>query len=282
MRELKILVVLIFFTGVMYWGVEPLAHSIMHPHVSEADFEFKDCKVPPKGNAENGGKLVAENCIACHGVKAGNIPAPMDNAMSAASYGVVPPDLSSTGALYSEAFLAEFIANPAKATKTEHKFADGTKTHPMPGYDWLGEQGIADIVAYLKSIPASLTNKEAFVEACARCHSMKYSKITSLTDDENIQKYMGKLPPDLSMMFKSRGEDYLNKFINDPQKLLHGTAMPRVGLTENAQKQVVAYMESAADAKKTEREDLGPKVLVYMVIFAFLAFLWKRRVWSKY
>ena len=42
MRELKILVVVLFFTAVVYWGVEPFAHSQMHPHVAPADFAFKD------------------------------------------------------------------------------------------------------------------------------------------------------------------------------------------------------------------------------------------------
>ena len=282
MRELKILIVVVALTLLTYFGVEPYAHSVMHPHVEPADYEFKDCTLLPKGNSENGAKLVAENCTACHGVKAGNVPAPMDGATAAASYGVVPPDLSSAGYLYNEAFLAAFIANPAKATHTEHKFADGTKTHPMPNYDWLGEEGIADIVAYLKSLPVSLTNKEAFEEACVRCHSMKYAKITALTDDVSIKSYMGKLPPDLSMMFKSRGEHYINNFINEPQKLLPGTSMPRVGLTQNAQKQVVTYMESVSDPKKEERNDLGPKVLLYLVIFTFFAYLWKRRIWSRY
>ncbi len=282
MRELKILLVLILFTGITYWGVEPLAHTVMHPHVESADYEFKDCKILPKGNAQNGKELIVQNCTACHGIKSDNIPTPMDSATASSSYGVVPPDLSSAGALYNEAYLGEFIANPVKASHVEHKYADGSKTHPMPNYDFLGEQGIADVVAYLKSIQVSLTAKEAFEEACVRCHSMKYANITSLTDNVNIKKYMGTLPPDLSMMFKSRGKDYLHNFINDPQKLLHGTSMPRVGLSENAEKQVVSYMENIADAKKEQREELGPKVLIYMAIFAFLAYLWKRRIWSRY
>ena len=42
MRELKILVVVVFFTGVLYWGVEPFAHSQMHPHVDAPDYTFND------------------------------------------------------------------------------------------------------------------------------------------------------------------------------------------------------------------------------------------------
>jgi hypothetical protein len=53
---------------------------------------------------------------------------------------------------------------------------------------------------------------------------------------------MGKLPPDLSQYIISRGPDYLGKFINDPQKLLEGTAMPRVGLNQESQEQVIKYL----------------------------------------
>ena len=42
MRELKILAVVVALTLITYWGVEPFAHSQMHPHVAPADFNFSD------------------------------------------------------------------------------------------------------------------------------------------------------------------------------------------------------------------------------------------------
>ena len=42
MRELKILAVVVALTLITYWGVEPFAHSQMHPHVAPADFKFTD------------------------------------------------------------------------------------------------------------------------------------------------------------------------------------------------------------------------------------------------
>ena len=42
MRELKIFGIILFFTGVLYWGVEPFAHGQMHPHVEPADYTFHD------------------------------------------------------------------------------------------------------------------------------------------------------------------------------------------------------------------------------------------------
>ncbi len=295
MREIKILAVLIVFTAGLYIGVEPFAHSQMHPHVEAADYSFKDADGlnGATGNAQNGEALVQANCIACHSIEKAGFPPMMDDASSAASYGVVPPDLSSAGHIYDANFLAAFIKNPAKATKTEHKFEDG-KVHPMPNYDWMPAQDIADMVAYLQSIaPEKMTNKEVFMDACNRCHSMKYDGMKIITDGPNgvrkegvmarsdVTTYMGKTPPDLSQYTRSRSDSYLHEFINDPQKHLEGTAMPRVGLTQAAEQQVVKYMEEVGEVKKPEREALGPKFLAYLVIFAIFAFLWKAKIWRE-
>ncbi len=286
MRELKIFAVVVVFTLITYWGVEPFAHSQMHPHVEPADYQFKDADGLGglKGDATNGASLVQANCTACHSINKEGFPPVMDDATAAASYGVVPPDLSTSGKLYNADYLAAFIKNPAKASKVEHKFVDG-RVHPMPGYDWMQPQEIADMVAYLQSIaPEKMTNKEVFADACQRCHGIKYGdmkggSMAAKTADEHIKAYMGKLPPDLSQYIRSRGESYLHTFVNDPQKHLEGTAMPRVGLTQEAEQQVVAYMQEVGDSKKAERDALGPKFLIYLVIFAIFAWLWKASKW---
>lgn len=286
MRELKILAVVVLFTIATYILVEPVAHMQMHPKVDAADFTFKDTDGlnGMQGNAANGEALVTANCTACHSIEAKGFPQVMDNASSAAAYGVTPPDLSSAGYLYNADYLAAFIKDPVKASKVEHKFEDG-RAHPMPGYGWMQPQEIADMVAYLQSIaPEKMTNKEVFADACQRCHGIKYADMlkgtmAAYTPDADIKKYMGKLPPDLSQYIRSRGESYLTTFINDPQKHLEGTAMPRVGLTEESQNQVIAYMEEVGDSSKEKRAEYGPKFLIYMVIFAIFAFLWKKKMW---
>jgi len=199
----------------------------------------------------------------------------MDNASNGAAYGVVPPDLGSAGKLYNGDYLAAFIKNPAKAAKVEHKYEDGA-AHPMPGYGWMQPQEIADMVAYLQSIaPEKMTNKEVFTDACQRCHGIKYADMkngtmAAKTPEANIKSYMGKIPPDLSQYIRSRSVSYLHEFVNDPQKHLEGTAMPRVGLTKASEEQVITYMEDIGDSKKAEREALGPKFLIYLVILALL------------
>jgi len=101
------------------------------------------------------------------------------------------------------------------------------------------------------------------------------------TDQDAIKTYMGTIPPDLSMMIRSKGPEYLTTFINDPQKKLAGTSMPRVGLTKKAQDQVIAYMDKVGDSKKAEREDLGYKLIGYMVFFTLLAYAWKVKIWRE-
>ncbi|MFA7083228.1 MAG: c-type cytochrome [Arcobacteraceae bacterium] len=286
MRELKIFAVVVALSLITYWGVEPFAHSQMHPAVPAADYTFKDVDGLNglKGDAQAGATLVQSNCTACHSIESQGFPQLMDNASSAAAYGVVPPDLGSSGKIYQADYLAAFIKDPASAAKVLHKYEDG-EVHPMPGYAWMEPQEIADMVAYLQDIaPKEMTNKEVFADACQRCHGIKYGdmlggSMASFTPAENINAYMGTTPPDLSQYIRSRSVNFLHEFINDPQKHLEGTSMPRVGLTLESETQIVAYMEEIGDSKKSERSELGPKFLIYLVIFAIFAWLWKAKQW---
>jgi len=290
MKEFKILAVLVALVGITYYGIEPYAHSVMHPAVAPADFTFQDVKnvdTSLAGNVENGKVLVEANCIACHAIENAGHPAMMPNADAAASYGVVPPDLSQAGRIYDKNYLANFIFDPVTAMHVQHKYnPESGKAFPMPSYNWMSPQDIMDVVAYLQSIAPKVADnveghKSTFEAACGRCHSMKYAGIEASTPANMIKEHMGANPPDLSQYIKSRGEHYLHSFINDPQILLKGTSMPRVGLSEKAQEEVIAYMEEVGDSKKAEREALGVWVILYSVIFAILAYLWKRKIWSE-
>lgn len=322
MKDLKAFLVIVILTGIVYWGVEPYAHSVMHPHVEPANFDFKaeDMYLAKKnlkeakdeknkaiaedrlkayedfwkeideidfskGNAQKGEELVQEaGCTGCHGIKAADLPAPMSSKEASEAYGVNPPDLSTAGYLYEPKFLAAFIKNPVMAFKVSHKFNDDNP-FPMPEFAGVGDDinsELADMVAYFKSIaPKEMSDKEVFVNSCVRCHDMKYANLYTDGNKASIANYLGTTPPDLSMYIRSRSVSYLNDFINDPQKMLAGTAMPRVGLDAKAQKQVINYMEKVGDSKKAEREDLGWKVMLYFLILSFFAYLWKRKVWAS-
>jgi ubiquinol-cytochrome c reductase cytochrome c1 subunit len=280
----------------------------MHKHVESENFAYADLPALTKtGDAANGKELVINaGCAGCHSIEKAGMPAPMDPVMAAQSYGVNPPDLSDAGAIYDAKFLADLIKNPAHALKVEHKFdAAKGKMHPMVPFYGMGgdiDQEIADMVAYLQSIaisPEEVTPKIAFENACGRCHAVHYEKWTqigtkpsfkhekdSLAFDikvleyqDSLKAYMGKLPPDLSMYIRSRNEHYISTFVENPQNYLEGTAMPRVGVTADAMEKVIEYMSDAGDTKRHERESVAKNVMIYIVIFAIFALLWKKQVW---
>ncbi|EMB5534864.1 cytochrome c1 [Campylobacter coli] len=372
MRELKIFLVVVVFTALVYWGVEPYAHSVMKPHVAPANFDYaaedtayakgiiaekeialEDAKKSndakriesaqkdldkakenlakveelwadvakidfTKGNAAKGKEFFNNNCFACHGVKEDDIAANITDS----SLGVIPPDLSSAGVIFDEKFLAALIMNPALALKVDHKFGDAFimtayNSEVSGDSEELVNANIADVIAYLKEVglkfeakenatikqeaelkyskiedaneKSALVEKEiafakdksTFIEACGRCHDIKYDNFFTPSNHNDLANYLGSVPPDLSMMIRSRGEQYLHDFINNTQKLLSGTAMPRVGLTEDAQVKVVSYLEKVGDSKKEERESTGIYIMIFFVILSIFAIGWKRSVWSK-
>ena len=317
MKELLILVVVTFFTLVTYYLVEPFAHSQMHKHVEghglvydgTADIEeaSKDKKEAKKAFWADVKKIAALKgdpvageatfamCAGCHMEGATNMG------------GVTPPSLDHAGAIYDKNFLIALIKNPAMATNVDHKYKD-TSTHPMGGVMAMvsADQDIANVVAYLKAKKAGeVTPKEAFTEACGRCHANRYAKLTQLGEipktksniktgqdidkmkyDQKVAEeqaaladYLGKLPPDLSIIYRARSEHFLDTFIENPQSQLAGTAMPRTGLDHEGMEKVMAFLEETGDPSAPARAAAGPWVLLFFVIFTILAYLWKQSQW---
>ena len=312
MKELKIFGVVAFFTLLLYWGVEPYAHSQMHKHVEghnfvydgtadieEASKEKKEAKKAfwadvKKVAALKGDPVAGEAsfamCMGCH----------MDGATNMG--GVTPPSLDHAGALYDKNYLIALIKDPAMASNVDHKYPNGTMTHPMGSVTSMVNQpqDIANVVAFLKAKKAGeVTPKEAFTDACSRCHAMRYAKTTQLGDtpafkhekdalahkikviDEQdaIKAYMGKLPPDLSMIARARSEHFLETFVENPQSQLPGTSMPRTGLSEKGYEEVRAYLDEIGDPSKPARDMAGPWVIGFFVLFTILAYLWKSSLW---
>ena len=310
MKEFIILGVVVFFSLFTYWLVEPFAHGQMHKHVESHQFQYADLPAVTKtGDAAAGKDLVmgAGACSGCHSIEAAGVAAMMEPDVAAASYGVNPPDLSNAGAVFDAKFLTELIKNPTHALDVDHKFDPASgKMHPMVPFYGAGgdmDQEIADMVAYLQSIavkPEALTPEIAFENACGRCHAVKYKKWTQMGETPNfkykkdslryearvldyqdaLKKYMGKLPPDLSMYIRSRGEHFLSTFIEDPQSHLEGTAMPRVGVNAHSAEKVLEYLEEAGDPSVHDRDVVGQYVMIFIFIFTIFAYLWKREVWK--
>jgi ubiquinol-cytochrome c reductase cytochrome c1 subunit len=318
-KELKIFAVVAAFTLALYYGVEPYAHSQMHKHVEgqglvydgKADIEAaKDEKVKAKKEAfwadvnkiaelkgdATAGEATFAMCAGCHMDGAGNMG------------GVTPPSLDHAGTIYDKNYLIALIKDPAMASNVDHKYPNGTMTHPMGSISSMvsAPQDIANVVAFLKEKKsAHVEPREAYKEACGRCHANRYGKLTQLGElpktksniatgkdidrmkyDQKVAEeqaavaaYMGKLPPDLSIMIRARGEHFLHTFIENPQSQLAGTAMPRVGLSHEGMEKVMEFLEETGDPSAPARAMAGPWVIGFFIIFTILAYLWKSSLW---
>lgn len=247
-----------------------------------------------KGDA-TAGEAGFASCTGCH------------NGLNMNMGGVIPPNLDHAGAIYDENYLIALLKDPAMASNVDHKYTD-TMMHPMGSIKGtMSHQQIADVVAFLKAKKASEpTAKQAFMGACVRCHAMRYDKVTQLGDipksKENIKTghnieamkyaqkvaeeqaalatYLGKLPPDLSMIIRARSGHFMETFIEDPQTQLPGTSMPRVGLSEAGYEKVHEYLMDIGDPSKPAREMAAPWVIGFFLIFTVLAYFWKSYQWK--
>ncbi len=277
MKDLKILAILTVIVLITYIGIEPFAHHEMHGTVPEPDYNYLDLpKVQLSGNPEEGKTLFKSNCASCHSVKSDGITATMDAKTAELSFKVVPPDLSNIATIIEPHFFASFVKDPQGATKFP-KFA-------MPAMSYLTNQQIGNIYAYLKSVAKpieKIEGKEILEDVCTRCHSVRYQKIYAHTEKDYLNDYLGKVPPDLSLMGRAKEHEYLITFINNPQVLLPGTSMPRLGLKEEAAVKLVEYLDHIADPYKEQRNKLGFWVLAYLFVLAGLTFAWKKKIWKN-
>ena len=347
MKEFIILAVVVFFSLLTYWLVEPFAHGQMHAHVESKDYVYNGAadieeveahiasleksKADAEASADEKMKksipgIVADIAKAKVRLEAkkvfwsdvkriasveGNVSrgeAAFANCTGCHMEGMVMdvrlPMLDNAAAIYDKNYLIALIKDPAMASNVDHKFVDG-REHPMSSikYTVSSDEDIAGVVAYMESIAVKkedVTPKMAFENACGRCHATRYTKWTQLGEMPNfkhkkdqlrfeadvldyqdgVKAYMGKLPPDLSMYIRSRSEHFLRTFIENPQSQLHGTAMPRTGVTAESAEKVMEYLEHAGDPKAEMRNEVGKNVMIFMIFFVLFAYLWKRQVWK--
>ena len=166
-----------------------------------------------------------------------------------------------------------------------------------------------------------------FVNYCMACHSaglMRYNRVArdlGWTEDEvvSLLSYDQRLPvdymttwmedgvsevlfgiqaPDLSVMTRAKGNDYIYTFIRGyyqqedgswNNKVLDGTSMPNVlegvrrHVTEAEFDQfttdLVNFMDYVGEPTKVQRWDLGWKVIAFLFVLLILTYLLKREYW---
>jgi ubiquinol-cytochrome c reductase cytochrome c1 subunit len=228
----------------------------------------------------------------------------------------------------------------------------GAEVAGKPGADWQTWRAGNDV-----SDRASLQRgARNFTSYCLGCHSLKYERWSRLGDDlaipgnllqkdlmppgdkvteyittsmpaKDAEVWFGKTPPDLSLMARARGRDYLYQFLMtfyvDPTRQtgannlrLPTTAMPDVlseldGLKkavfrdgqaghepvfdhfeqiapgrlspaeyEGFVRDTVNFLDYVSEPTQTARRALGVWVVLFLLVFTWLAWLVKREYWK--
>ncbi|QCU89627.1 cytochrome c1 [Thiomicrorhabdus sediminis] len=166
-----------------------------------------------------------------------------------------------------------------------------------------------------------------FSNYCMACHSAKYMRYNRIarnlgwSDEEvvdkmahglnkvvdNVEKRMpdgialkvlGADAPDLSLMGRLRGSDYVYTFLtgyyedekgNWNNHVLTGTAMPNVleGIKRHSSEEdfqqvardLTNFIEYIGEPSKVDRWDLAPKVIAFLLVLLLLTYLLKKEYW---
>jgi ubiquinol-cytochrome c reductase cytochrome c1 subunit len=226
------------------------------------------------------------------------------------------------------------------------------------GADWQSWRAANDVA----DIPSVQRGARNFVSYCLGCHSLKYERWSRLGQDLGVpprllqqdllppgdkpaqyiltsmpaadaEAWFGKTPPDLTLMARARGQDYLYQFLKtfyvDPASQtgannlrLPATAMPHVlseleGLKRAVYKEAAAaaeggvtrqqvfdhfepvapgrlsaaeydgfvrdtvnFLDYVSEPTQTARRALGVWVVLFLLVFTWLAWLVKREYWK--
>jgi len=225
--------------------------------------------------------------------------------------------------------------------------AKGEEGKPALGADWKTTHANTSVVDKA-SLQRGARN---FASYCLGCHSLKYERWSRLGQDLEIppelleksvlppgdkpaayilttmpaadaETWFGKTPPDLSLMARSRGKDYLYQFLTtfyaDPARptgannlRLPATAMPAVlselegvkhavfnkdgefkrfvvvapGRLTKAEyeafvRDTVNFLDYVGEPSQTARRSLGVWVVLFLLVFTWLAWLMKKEYWK--
>ena len=178
---------------------------------------------------------------------------------------------------------------------------------------------------------ASLQNGvKLFINYCSGCHSLKYMRYERIAKDLNISKklvrsnliftgkkigdtittamsvehaksWFGHPPPDLSLVARSKGVDwiynYLHAFYPDESGLfgsnnhiLSNTSMPDILANRRAKldsidfdkdvRDISNFLDYVGEPIKSQRIALGYKVILFLFILLILSFFLKKEYWQ--
>lgn len=100
-----------------------------------------------------------------------------------------------------------------------------------------------------------------------------------------LKTQFGKVPPDLSTMYLARGADYLFNWVQEPGKILPGTAMPPIlqGQPKEAA-EVVAYLravDTPSPAEASRRFEMGVITIAFLIALGIVIYIYRGRLLNK-
>ena len=178
---------------------------------------------------------------------------------------------------------------------------------------------------------ASLQNgAKLYMNYCLGCHSLKFQRyqrmaddigltyeevqdnlmpgggkigdhITNSLDQEAAAAWFGTAPPDLSVVSRSRGVDwlytYLRSFVPDESRPfgVNNTVFKDVGMPhvmqdvqnnmtteefDSAMRDLTAFLSYVGEPVQLERKRIGVYVLIFLAFFTIMAYLMKKEYWK--
>ena len=166
-----------------------------------------------------------------------------------------------------------------------------------------------------------------FVNHCLSCHSASFMRYTRLAQDlelseevvmenlvfsdakigetmeismqaEDAERWFGKAPPDLSLVGRSRGPDwlyaYMRSFYEDENGEWNNHVLPNVAMPhvlwrvqetlspeeyDNTVRDLVTFLDYLGEPAKLQRKNIGVWVILFLAVFAFLTYLLKAEYW---
>jgi ubiquinol-cytochrome c reductase cytochrome c1 subunit len=255
--------------------------------------------------------------------------------------------------------LLSAIALVPGGARTADEAAGNEQAGNKWGADWQSWRADNDVA----DLPSAQRGARNFVSYCAGCHSLQYERWSRLGQDleiptnlleqdlllpgdkpaqyiltsmpaQDAENWFGKTPPDLSLMARARGRDYLYQYLKtfyvDPTRQtgannlrLPTTAMPDVmsgleglkravfrNVTQQGEggqvtqsqvfdhfeqlvpgslsaaeydgfvRDTVNFLDYVSEPTQTARRALGVWVVLFLLVFTWLAWLVKREYWK--
>lgn len=175
----------------------------------------------------------------------------------------------------------------------------------------LKQSRYSDIARDLKILtPQGDIDKNAILKYLNHVSDNPYDAVKTALDKSQAEQWLGKVPPDLSLVTRSRGPSWVAAFLkeftldeNRPwgvnNKIMPNTAMPHALIDlqgydakgnllssehlayEQAVHDLVSFLAYVGEPRALEREIMGKYVLLFLALMVLVSYLYYKSVWAS-